>query len=152
MDGAKYHKRELDKPPVFRSKKQEMIKWLKEYQIDHCEKATKINLYDLIRQNKPPTKYVPVEIANRFGHQVSYTPPYHPELQPIEHIWGAVKNKIAMKVFSNMKELISCLHFMFENEVTKKTWLGAYKKVQSQEDRYWSMVEPKQDLNQEIKN
>ena len=36
-----------------------------------------------------------VEIAKRYDHQISYTPPYHCELQPIESIWAVVKGEVA---------------------------------------------------------
>jgi transposase len=35
------------------------------------------------------------EIAAENGHKIIRTPPYHPELQPIETCWGVVKNEIA---------------------------------------------------------
>ncbi|OQR83076.1 hypothetical protein ACHHYP_15120 [Achlya hypogyna] len=35
-----------------------------------------------------PVQYATVAIARVFGHQVLFTPPYYPELQPIEIIWA----------------------------------------------------------------
>ena len=39
----------------------------------------------------PEPTYVIDEIARKHGHEVMRTPPYHPELQPIETCWGVVK-------------------------------------------------------------
>ena len=37
------------------------------------------------------------EMARLAGHRILYTPPYHPELQPIETLWRDVKMRIARK-------------------------------------------------------
>ena len=34
-------------------------------------------------------------IARQHGHEVIRTPPYHPELHPIEMCWGILKNAVA---------------------------------------------------------
>ncbi|KAG2996754.1 hypothetical protein PC128_g12387 [Phytophthora cactorum] len=40
-----------------------------------------------------------------YGRSVSYTPPYHPELQPIELIWGHMKGWIGRNPAKNVSEL-----------------------------------------------
>eukprot|EP00237_Pycnococcus_provasolii_P002599 CAMPEP_0119197360 /NCGR_PEP_ID=MMETSP1316-20130426/13709_1 /TAXON_ID=41880 /ORGANISM="Pycnococcus provasolii, Strain RCC2336" /LENGTH=180 /DNA_ID=CAMNT_0007193157 /DNA_START=46 /DNA_END=584 /DNA_ORIENTATION=+ len=44
-----------------------------------------------------------------YGHKCLFTPPYHPELQPIEKLWRDVKMYVARKFVGerNMKELWS---------------------------------------------
>ena len=37
------------------------------------------------------------EMARLAGHRILYTPPYHPELQPIETLWRDVKMRLARK-------------------------------------------------------
>ena len=39
--------------------------------------------------------YVIDESARQHGHEVIRTPPYHPELQPIEMCWDILKNEVA---------------------------------------------------------
>jgi transposase len=34
-------------------------------------------------------------LARNQGCDILRTPPYHPELQPIEQVWGMVKSKLA---------------------------------------------------------
>ncbi|KAE8988978.1 hypothetical protein PR003_g22087 [Phytophthora rubi] len=61
-----------------------------------------------------------------------YTPPYHPELQPIEVIWGVVKNRIASAPAKSMADLDAKLGASLK-KVSSRTWIGAYRKVQKQE-------------------
>ncbi len=44
-------------------------------------------------------------IAKKYGHQVLRTPPYHPELQPIEKCWGIIKNEVARNSNFTMENL-----------------------------------------------
>ncbi|OWY90200.1 hypothetical protein PHMEG_00041784, partial [Phytophthora megakarya] len=61
--------------------------------------------------------------------------PYHPELQPIEMIWGALKNRIAINPADTLDELGDMIDEGLA-AITKKEWIGAYKKVQRQEQAY----------------
>lgn len=65
--------------------------------------------------------------------------PYHPELQPIELIWGSVKNKIAQEPEDNIHRL----HARVQAElacVLSATWVGAYCHVQQVERDYLADV------------
>jgi transposase len=58
----------------------------------------KAQLYNLIKLNKPKHKcYVIYQILADKGHIVLQLPPYHPELNPTEHIWADVKLWVASK-------------------------------------------------------
>ncbi|OQR80747.1 hypothetical protein ACHHYP_17246 [Achlya hypogyna] len=70
-----------------------------------------------------------------YGHEVLYTPPYHPELQPIEVVWACVKNRIGRDPARNMDELGSKLVASLDL-VDNATWLGALDKVKRFEDQY----------------
>ena len=37
------------------------------------------------------------KVAQRHGDVVERTPPYHPELQPIEYIWAAMKGSYSTR-------------------------------------------------------
>jgi len=59
---------------------------------------TKAELYDLIKMHKP--QYETFAIDRLFadhGYTVLRLPPYHPDLNPIEQIWGIVKTRTAAK-------------------------------------------------------
>jgi len=57
----------------------------------------------------PVTRYVCDEIARKvFGFHVLLTPPYHPELQPIEMLWAQIKGEIVKIGYwqGSMSELV----------------------------------------------
>ncbi|DBA03737.1 TPA: hypothetical protein N0F65_004154, partial [Lagenidium giganteum] len=80
MDGAKYHKRNIHKAPDASSRKDEMRK-------------------------KEAPLYATHIIAQGFNHEVLFTPPYRPKLQPIELIWGSVKQPISQESPTDMNDL-----------------------------------------------
>lgn len=53
------------------------------------------------------------EIASEQGHKILRTPPYHPELQPIETCWGIIKNQIAINGDFTMSNLLKQLDEAF---------------------------------------
>jgi transposase len=64
------------------------------------------------------------------------TPPYHPELQPIETCWGVVKNNIAKHCDFTMKNLTKQLDDSFK-KVTKETCAKIVQKIRKIEDEFW---------------
>jgi hypothetical protein len=41
------------------------------------------------------TQFVTHKVAQKYEHTVMFTPPYHPEFQPIEKVWAIVKQPVA---------------------------------------------------------
>jgi transposase len=76
------------------------------------------------------------EIASEQGHKILRTPPYHPELQPIETCWGIVKNQIARNCDFTMSNLLKQLDEAF-GSVTAHTCAGIIKNVRKIEDVFW---------------
>ena len=60
----------------------------------------------LLNQGRPQPTYILDEIAIEQGHEVLRTPPYPPELQPIETCWGIVRNEIVRNCDFTMVNLI----------------------------------------------
>ena len=59
---------------------------------------TKAELYDLIKMHKPQYETFATDcLLAEHGHTVIRLPPYHPDLNPTEKIWGIVKARIAAK-------------------------------------------------------
>jgi hypothetical protein len=59
---------------------------------------TKVELYDLIKVHKPQYDTFAIDcLLADHGHTVIRLPPYHPDFNPIETIWGIVKGRIAAK-------------------------------------------------------
>ena len=70
------------------------------------------------------------------GHKILRTPPYHPELQPIEICWGVVKNHVARNCDFSMKNLTEQLDAGFR-KVTKSTCVKIIKKIRKVENKFW---------------
>ena len=137
MDNASYHTRLSEySPPTSLSSKRKIIEWLEENEIKYEKDSLKAELIDILNKQAPQPIFEIDEIAKEHGHSILRTPPYHPELQPIEICWGVVKNHIARNCDFSMKNLIEQLDVGF-GKVTKKTCIKIIKKVRGIEDKFW---------------
>jgi transposase len=97
MDNAAYHN--VLSPvsaPTPSCKKEKIRSWLEKNNFPVKEDCLKAELVDILTRVGPQPTYVLDEMANSQGHEVLRTPPYHPELQPIETCWGIVKNEMSV--------------------------------------------------------
>jgi len=69
---------------------------------------------DIVNKLAPEPTYMIDELAQQYGHEIVRTPPYHPELQPIEICWGVLKNEIARHCDFTMKSLQRQLENAFD--------------------------------------
>jgi len=138
MDNAKYHNLYAeDAFPTSKTLKAELQGWLKlHHPLEYHDDLLKPELYEKCRQLCPTPKYRLDVIAEKAGHTIIRTPQYHPELQPIEICWGVVKNYCAKKCDYTMAKLRIHLEEGFQ-QVTPITLTEIFKKVRSEEDRYW---------------
>ncbi len=137
MDNAPYHNTLSEySAPTVSSSKDKILTWLEQNKIYCREDCLKPELVEIIKKLAPEPTYIIDEIARKHGHEVMRTPPYHPELQPIETCWGVVKNHIARNCNFTMKNLIDQLENGFE-QVTSKTCAKIIAKVIKTEDRFW---------------
>ena len=137
MDNAAYHN--VLSPvsaPTPACKKEKIRSWLEKNNFPLKEDCLKAELVDILTRVGPQPIYVLDEIANKNGHEVLRTPPYHPELQPIETCWGIVKNEIARNCDFTMNNLIQQLEGAF-GKVTAKTCSGLIRKARDVEDAFW---------------
>jgi transposase len=138
MDNASYHNGvSAHSPPTAMSKKQEIRSWLEQNNIPLSEDCLKVEMVEILTKVAPTPIYALDEIAEQRGHEVLRTPPYHPELQPIETCWGIVKNQIARRCDFTMANLVAQLENAFSS-VTAQTCSGLVKKVRKVEDRFWT--------------
>ena len=81
-------------------------------------KELKVVFITYLQQNKPNILDCQVEayLTSR-GHNVLWTPPYCPELQPIELFWAAGKNNVARLFFTGQK-----MHDVIQN--LQDGWYG----------------------------
>jgi transposase len=70
----------------------------------------KVAFVTFLKENRPDLLECKVEkFLHEHGHKVLWTPPYCPELQPIEMFWAAGKNHAALMFYDKrtMKEMVS---------------------------------------------
>jgi transposase len=137
MDNASYHNTLSEhSPPTPLCSKKRIMEWLEQNRIycrPHCLKP---ELVEILKKLASAPSYAIDEIARSHGHEVIRTPPYHPELQPIETCWGVVKNHIARNCDFTVKNLIKQLDCGFD-KVTDTTCEKIIKKVRKIEDEFW---------------
>jgi transposase len=151
LDNAPYHNTlTTDTFPQSNSKKLKLQRWLVESNIPFEEWLLKPALYDLCRQHAPPPRYVIDDLAATFECEILRTPQYHPELQPIEHVWGIVKSDIASTQTGHytMTSLQDRLVTAFR-KVTPETCKSIFGHVRKEAERYWKVDEKLDELNTE---
>ena len=138
FDNASYHNVLAEcSAPISSSSKESIRTWLENNKIPCSADALKAELIEALLKMAPEPTYAIDEIAKAQGHEVVRTPPYHPELQPIEICWGVLKNEIARHCDFTMKNLLTQLELAFE-KVTSHTCSEIIKKVKKIEDKFWS--------------
>ena len=125
------------------SSKVKIRAWLEANKVPCREDSLKSELLEILKKLAPEPIFAIDEIVQKLGHEVIRTPPYHPELQPIETCWGVVKNHVARKCDFTMSNLIEQLDRAFNN-VTAHTCIKIIKKINEIEDKFW-----KEDLDAE---
>jgi transposase len=138
MDNAPYHNiLSKHSPPTPQSSKKKIKEWLEQNKVYCRDDCLKPELVEIIRKMVPEPIYAVDETAIFFGHKILRTPPYHPELQPIETCWGVVKNHVARNCDFTVKNLVKQLDCGF-NKVTAKTCTEIIKEVRRIEDEFWA--------------
>lgn len=123
IDNAPYHNKQKEKMPISSTKKQDMKEWLRLRNISFNENMLKPELYNIIKNYKP--RYKCFEIDELFiakGHSVVRLPPYHPDLNPIELVWAALKEYVAKKNVSFSFEKVAGYCDDFFQQFTVKEW------------------------------
>jgi len=137
LDNAKYHNVLVeDFFPSASSSKVQMQSWLSRNRVSWSNDMLKCELLDLCRRHAPKPEFRLDMLAAEKGVSILRTPPYHPELQPIETCWAVVKNYMADNCNYTMKGLREQLPNAFE-KVTAQTCKKVMAKVVETEDRYW---------------
>lgn len=137
LDNAKYHNVLEDGFfPSSSSTKEQLRSWLTRNGYAWREDMLKSELLELCTREAPVSEYRLDQIAVRHGMTILRTPPYHPELQPIETCWAVVKNYVADNCDFTMRGLRRRLPEGF-SQVTSDTCAKIIKEVAEEEDRFW---------------
>ncbi len=137
LDNAAYHNvlSEETFPKASHSMKR-LQEWLDLNKFLWREDMIKNELYELCCRLAPEPEFAIDLIASKKGHTVLRTPPYHPELQPIETCWAVVKGYVATHNDFTMTKVQQLLEEGF-HAVTDRTIKGILKKTRKEEDRFW---------------
>ena len=137
MDNATYHNVLAEySAPTPTCSKEKIRTWLESNKIPCKDDCLKVELVEILKKIAPEPTYAIDIIARKYGHEIIRTPPYHPELQPIEICWGVVKNEIARNCDFTMDNLEFQLENAFE-KVTAETCQKIIKRVRTVEDKFW---------------
>jgi len=137
MDNAAYHNTLSEySAPTASSSKDKILAWLEQNKFYFREDCLKSELVEILNKIAPEPTYELDVIARKHGHELIRTPPYHPELQPIEICWGVVKNHIARHCDFTMTNLIDQLDMGFQ-KVSSKTCTKIIAKIRKTEDQFW---------------
>lgn len=137
MDNASYHNTlSACSPPTPQCSKERIWNWLIENQIPCEVNSLKAELVTVLKKFGPIPTYQVDEIAKKCGHEILRTPPYHPELQPIELCWGIVKDHIARHCDFTLSNLKSQLETGFD-KIDASTCIKVINKIKEKEDQFW---------------
>ncbi len=137
MDNAPYHNvLSAASAPTINCAKEKIRKWLEDNKIFCSPDCLRVELVEILSRLAPEPLYAVDEIAKKHGHEVLRTPPYHPELQPIEICWGVLKNEVARHCDFSMKNLEVQLENAF-TKVTQQTCFKIIEQIKKIEDKFW---------------
>jgi transposase len=138
LDNAAYHNcLSEDSAPTPNCSKKRIFDWLSANKIPCADDVLKAELIEALIKIAPEPTYVIDVMARQYGHEVIRTPPYHPELQPIEICWGVVKNEVARNCKFTMKDLEEQLENAF-SKVTSTTCEKIIEKIRNVEGKFWN--------------
>ena len=137
MDNAPYHNILAEcSAPTATCSKERIRDWIEQNKIPCDTDCLKVELVDILRKIAPEPTYEIDVIAREKGHKVLRTPPYHPELQPIEKCWAVVKNEVSRHCDFTLENLRIQLDFAFE-KVTSSTCKKIIANIKSIENKFW---------------
>lgn len=98
IDSAPHHNQPFVKPPRATSTKQEMVDWLVRHNFFFDTSSSKPELYHIIKTNKENLTELAIDrLLKQQGHSVVRLPPFHPDFNPMAHVWTQVKGNVTNK-------------------------------------------------------
>jgi len=139
VDNASYHNEQLNRHPTSNARKGVMLLWFDKHGIPYSSNMTKAELYDLIKVHKPQYETFAIDrLLADHGHTVFRLSPYHPDLNPIEQIWGIVKARIAAKNVTFKLQDVQQLAEQNFAAVTVEEWAAVCRHCKAVEGEYVS--------------
>lgn len=95
LDNASYHSRILNKIPNISTKKEDILKFMRNKNMEIPVKIPiKRELLKSIKEQNFKNEYVIDNLANIHGHTLLRLPPYYCIFNPIEMVWAAIKKRL----------------------------------------------------------
>jgi transposase len=142
MDNAPYHTvmTPESRAPTTATKKEDMLVWLRGKGVVVTPDLTKAELLQHVRINRPKKEYIVDQLAMLHGHEVLRLPPKHCELNPIELIWGQMKDFVARNNTKFTTAGVQALFQQAKENVTPEIWNKCDDHVITQvEDVFWKI-------------
>lgn len=147
MDNARYHKLDGDdevRREIFdgRCLSKTTVPQLKAYcdrfKIPYGEKEYRPELLKKVALHYKGPGWQSVQMAQRYGHRIIFTPPYWPQFQPIETAWAIVKGYVARHRKAGEYTVDKTLELLEAgfNEVTPEVWQKLVLKTKNFEEMW----------------
>ena len=111
--------------------------WLNRHGVIISEFHTKQQLLMMCDSVPYERNYVVDDIVKEHGHFPIHLPPYHPELNPIELVWGDIKRQVEEQgLGSNLSENEALVRKLFE-EYPREKWQKFCEHTKKIEGQYF---------------
>lgn len=150
MDNAGYHKTRVSDSETFwpnrtvsTALKSQLAEFLKAKGEKNIATWTRSKLYKRAQEIITTLPREVEKIAATYGHRVVFTPPYWPEFNGIETIWGVMKNYVAKHQEGYDKKGVTKLIHEAVAHCTEKTWKSVMDKQYEYEESKFEDLEIK---------
>lgn len=159
IDRVPYHLKRTPEtvPAVSKVRKAELAQWLADHDVvpNHWEETwrqsrTKAQMKAVADANKPAPRILVQDLAARFDVSVLISPVAHPELNPIEMVWGTVK--MALKR-ANLDFTLTSLRALVAKEFAKispEVWAKYANHARAMEERYRTLAAARQAVEEAL--
>lgn len=139
LDNAPYHNQlsEESRCPTTSTIKANIVKWLTCRQIPFSPHATRPELLQICKQNRPQPLYQIDDVIRAWGHEVVRLPPAHPEFNAIEQVWGSMKRHVLSSLQRFTRADLQARIEEAKLNTTREVWEGAVRRSREFEDEYW---------------
>jgi transposase len=137
LDNAPTHSKQYNKTPTQSNTKQQIKDWLNKNNIRFSENSLKPELLKLVKEHSSGKSYTVDKMIKDYGHIPIRLPPYHCEFNPIEHVWGQMKEFISTRnIHNNRKESEKLIWDSMDN-ITANNLNNYVQKCEKLEQNYW---------------